>query len=207
MAIFKQKPQASAPTTFCVRTLGEALPEHEVLSKRDAEFVALVCQAEAERVRLLQVDQKSFETEQRKARVASLAEGIGSVDELPEEPKSLMGARFAEINRQTADLRSARDVLREKLTTARMKASAIIVDEVRAEYRTRVYAVCKALIAAFQASRSLEDLKSDLNDKEVAWTSLNPVGVEGLHHRFAHFLQESIRCGFIDAAEVPGALK
>jgi hypothetical protein len=201
------KKAAPAAAEFRVRSLAEASKEYgELLAKRQ-EFIDRKGQLDRERVALGQIDFHAFEVDSRRARVESLVTGYGDLAELPASPRSAYIARFSEIDRQIADIKSARELIDQKLVAARNKASAVIVEEVRPEYGERIAALCKGLVAVYETSRSLEALKSDLNAKDIAWGALNPISAESLNHRLGQILNECARAGFIAATDVPERLR
>jgi hypothetical protein len=206
MAFLKSKP-AVATEPFRVRTLSEASADYAAQVARDAEFVQRQKALEGERSALLGIDVKTFEADARRARVEAIATGAGDIADLPEAPRSAMRARFADIDRQLADLKAARDVLRLHIAAARMKASATVVAEVGDEYRSRVVAVCRSLAAAYEASRAVEDFRDQMSAKNIAWLTLVPISAENIHGKIQMFVSSAIRDGFVSASEMPEGLR
>jgi hypothetical protein len=204
MAIFAK---TKAAAEFRVRSLEDVSGEYAELRAKRQAFIDKKSHLERERVVHSTTDYQSFHALKRLERVGSLVAGEVELADLPVSPESAWRAKFAEIDRQIADAKSAIELCDTKLSGARHKASAIVVEEVRGEYTARVVQLCQAIVAAYGASKNLEDLKSEFNAQDLAWAGpLKPIGAAALHGGYATFLQAAVRDGFISATEVPGVL-
>ncbi|QPC90302.1 hypothetical protein [Mesorhizobium sp. INR15] len=205
MTIFaKTKP---AVPTFRVRSPEEVSSDCVTLAARDVEFENRQHELERDRNALMFANMQNFESDARRSRMEAVADGTMSLADAPEAPSIAMRAKFEAIDRELADIKMARDILRERRVVARRAASAIIVKEVAPEYKRRVVALSEALVAAHQASRALEDIKDQLNVHNVAWTALGPISATSIDGKLAHFIGDAVRGGFVASTDVPEALR
>ena len=204
-SIFGKTKTAGQP--FRVHSLEDASTEYADLKKRRQAFIDQKSQLERDRDAHALTDFQVFHAAQRMDRAGALVTGDVVLSDMPVSPESAWRAKFAEIDRQIADAKSAIELLDQKIAVARRKATTVIVDEVRDEYQARVLHLCQALIAAHGASKNLEDLKAQFNDRDLAWSGpLQPIGAAALHDGYSTFLQTAVRDGFITAGDVPGVL-
>ena len=143
----------------------------------------------------------------RKSRVAKL---IG--DDGPDDTTADRG-RLQELYREVRDLGDAAKLIEGRIREERMRASAIVVEQVRDEYGRLVRAQCEQLVTLLGAMTDYGALTAELESADVAWTALRPMplGWIGSPHdpqgRAAHFLREAAEHGFFEADKIPPRLR
>ncbi|MFG1396139.1 hypothetical protein [Roseixanthobacter pseudopolyaromaticivorans] len=105
------------------------------------------------------------------ARAARVAQLLGEATEEVEAPET----RVTKMNAEISDVRAALEVLRERLTAARMAASRPIVEQARPEYVARANALAATVRAALEAHVHFEELRDQLIAADIAWVGPLPV--------------------------------
>lgn len=96
---------------------------------------------------------------------------------LGDEPgsKAINRRRVAEIRKEIGDIETALQVLRQRISDARGRASTAVVAASRMEYSRRVKAMVEAVEALAEARAQYEALVDDFVANDIAWTSLTPL--------------------------------
>lgn len=176
------------------------------LAEADTIYAGLV----AKRVELLD-KQSSLLAERRKIEKAISADTSIEVPSkvavlLGDEPgtKAMNRRRVSEIRAEHSDLEVAIRVVDRRLTEAKTNASRAVCDRVRSEYAKRVRAMVKALMALDEAHRHYDDLRYQLEEKDIAWTSLVPMSPRFLgasndpNRQIARYIREAKEAGYAD---------
>jgi hypothetical protein len=200
--------KTKTPAPFVVPPLAEVNPELARLQRKKTEL-------QLERRRLAD-ELQSLAAEQRSGGAISdnaVETLIGSPDGSVPAPEDAPGhaPRRAELRRLLRDLDRALIEIDRRIAAQRPKASATIMGNgAGTAYRSRVCAVCEALLLLHDAHRSLRALTEDLNDAGVGWTSHVPVLLptflgdpKDFYSRPGFFLREAAAAGYLDEAELP----
>jgi hypothetical protein len=111
------------------------------------------------------------------------------------------------------DIEAALKVLETRISSERMRASAAICEQVKAEHARLVTDQCEKLIALVESARAYEMFTGALNAGDIAWTSLIPMFMQWQGRasdgqgKPAHFLREAVKEGFIPAEALPLRLR
>lgn len=203
-ALRKEAPRPNIPN------LVDASPEYAALVAKRDKLDAQRQQLETEQSRLM--DELARETvslarRERDQRVALL------LDDESAASISRPHARLSEINRELGDLKIAVEVLRDKISQARVRASEGIRKGIRTEYGRRVEACCNALLQLREAAAAYFELVDELSAKDINWTPLNPmpVGFCGnpgdRYSKYGLYLREAAQHNYFDYAKIPNELR
>lgn len=190
MAVAKKDNQQG----FSVLSLAEADSEYSALHARFSELNAEAAINSREQQALMVDLQKNPPTRHFRSDIAELLGDTVAVDERPH--------KLSELKKRHANLEAAIEILRRRLSDRRTQASVAVCAEVRPEFASRVSKLCKALVVCNEAHRALEELISQLEDRDVAWTSLGVLkpfflgdARDGHVHRF---IKESKEFGYAE---------
>jgi hypothetical protein len=122
-------------------------------------------------------------------------------------------AQIPALNQRIEDRRLAIEVLNGKLDSERLVASKMICQRIGPEHSRRVVAMCRALIDLRDAMANYEQLVSELQSQDVAWTTLHPMQIlfagrpNDPQDRIGQYLREAEKFGFIEKSSIPPELK
>ncbi|GAB4073183.1 hypothetical protein KHC28_15385 [Ancylobacter sonchi] len=92
--------------------------------------------------------------------------------------------RLSELSQLDRDVTAALTVLDQRLREARGRASRLVCDEVRPEYGRRVAALCRAMQALDAERKSYDELRSQLEVEDIAWSTLRPMNLGWMGNAF-----------------------
>lgn len=154
-----------------------SVPELSSVSPRFAAAVAKVKQVED---RLAELDARIASTQERlQGLPASDADALAllAASDMDAAATGGQAALIDEVNRLAGDRRTARralDMAVLELRAARGEASTSICRDLLPEYRRRVDALARALLAAHEAHRDLEALTDALDALDIGWPGTLP---------------------------------
>jgi hypothetical protein len=193
MALMKSKKPADE---FRVPSLADASPEYAALIARRNDLEQSYAKLNAERSKLHEeiIAAKAAGGERLSAGVARLLgeESEGSVTELSK--------RLRDIVAEMGNIEDAREVLRCRTSEARDKASKVVCDTVRQEYKCRLAALCDAARALEVARQDHDALLDQMDVEDVNKNFLRPIqpyfmGDRGQGQVF-HFLKQVSEAGY-----------
>lgn len=190
--------------------LAEASPTFKALTDQLATLRASegVAQREIdERHEKRRANPISDDEMERKTRVAKLI-GDKTLD-----AETADRGRLQELYREVRDLGDAAKIVEDRIRHERMRASAIVVEQVRDEYARIVRAQCEQLVILLEKMSDYAEFTAELEAADVAWTALRPMplGWIGSPHdgqgRGAHYLREAVEYGFFEIDKIPPRLR
>lgn len=132
---------------------------------------------------------------------AGVAELLGDEAEGSRRAKA---EALRKARQQVADIDDALTIVGQRLRDAHVAASRAACAKVRPEFSKRVKALAKALIAADEAHRALDDLFLALESEDIATGTLGQVrpyflgGARDQQRRIATYLKEVAEAGYGD---------
>lgn len=190
MAVFKK----TTTEPFRVPALTEVDAEYGALTEKQTELLQRQATVTAERRSIERQISAAPAPTFRPAVAELLGESSDSSSSLRTQAKGLLALE--------KDIASALEVIRQRLTTARGKASQLVCDVVRPEYGRRVAAICGALQALAEARAEYDNLRDEFDRNDVAWGSLGPVSLNFLGDaRDGHidrFIREAREAGYVN---------
>lgn len=137
---------------------------------------------------------------------ATVATLVGDpIDEAPALP--------LDQSARAEDLNAAITILDRRLAEARMKASAVVREQVAPLHAELVKVICRAMVAVYEAAVAYDDLTDQLNAGEVAWSALHPmaprdvVEQDNRYSPVAIYLRQAAGYGFIPPSEIPAGIR
>jgi len=191
MAPLKKKPADE----YRVTSLAEASPEYAALLQKQSDLYALQSKLNNERRDLQkQIDESGSTGPSVPARVAEL---LGdATDSTP-----MLRRQAADIRAKLADVETAIEIVRRRLSDAKGPASQAACQIVKPEYGRRVAAIVKALEALAQVRADYDDLRNQLESEDIAWGSLVPMSLgflgEPSDGHIPRFLKEAKEAGYV----------
>lgn len=192
MAILKK---TAAAEPYRIPSLAEASPEYAGLLQKQADLHTLQSKLNGElRDVQKQIDAAGDKGPRVSARIAEL---LG--DEADSAP--MLRKQAADIRAQLADVETAIEIVRRRLSDAKGPASTAVCQIVKPEYGKRVAAVAKALEALAGARADYDDLRNQFEAEDVAWTSLIPLALGFLGDprdgQIPRFMREAKEAGYV----------
>lgn len=198
----------SAKREFAVPSLSEASPQYAKLVLRKEELHAERAATDKEIVRIA----KALRTAPQVLHRAKIAELLG--DQIPGgETPAPSRERLNELRQHIIAIDEALSLIETRITQERIKASAVVCDQVHDEHRRRVRDICFKLIDLREAMLSYSQLADTFNDEDIAWSRLSPMPLLVLGNprdrqsAAALYLREAYKSGFIDQKELPEAIR
>jgi len=175
MALAKLFASQQVAASTAVPTLADASPEYGELLGLQSELQLRLNNINEEKARLddfLATSARSgvsAYTRESDIRIAAL---IGDVV----EDESILGkrTRCSELVEEERDVRRAMEIVTDRLRAARRDASQIICGQIADHHGQLVAEIGAKMIELGHAVANYYRLVDDLNQKEVAWTSLKP---------------------------------
>lgn len=193
-------------------TLRETSPVYATLTQQRDDLLAEQTALRVELIALAhRLDESSGEgSPGQNAAAARIASILG-------EPSTQLGQsdreRYLTVSQRIADINAALEILAGRITSERMRASAIIRDQVEGEHKHLVADICAKLASLHEASAKYTEFANALNADNVAWSALEPMfpkflsGPTDKNGNVARYLREAVLHGFISATSIPASLK
>lgn len=179
---------------FRVPSLAEVDETYAALLLKQAELTARQADLEREKRQLEKLIAADTSPDVRPAIAELLGDEPGS--------RALNRRRVAEIRKEIGDIETALQVLRQRISDARGRASTAVVAASRPEYAKRVKAMVEAMRALDEAHRHYDELRFQFEAEDIAWTSLIPMtptflgGSNEPDRRIARFVREAEAAGY-----------
>ncbi len=140
-------------------------------------------------------------------RVASL---LG--EEAPKDITLPLEQETAQLRQQARDLQDAINVLAQRLTTARMEASAIICQKIEPDLRAILSELASKMAEVSHLALHYRRFAQQLNAAQIAWSDLDPMGIRagGVADRgsqFALWLNAAAQRGYISVDVLPQEIR
>ncbi|MBB4257294.1 hypothetical protein [Bradyrhizobium sp. CIR3A] len=198
----------SAKREFAVPSLSEASPQYaKLLTLRD-ELHAQRRATDGEIVRLVGALRSAPKALHR----AKIAQLLG--DQEPESEASAPSReRLNELRQHLSAIDEAISLNDTRIAQERIKASAVVCDQVQDEHRRRVRDICFRLIDLRETMLSYSQLVDTFNDEDIAWSRLSPSQLLALGNprdrqsEVALYLRAAVKSGFLVQNEVPEAIR
>ncbi|UPK40110.1 hypothetical protein IVB18_24505 [Bradyrhizobium sp. 186] len=194
MVLLKKKEAAE----YRIPSLADADPMYAALLQKQADLYALQSKLNGElRDIQKQIDAAGGAGPRVPVRVAEL---LG--DEADSAP--MLGKQAADIRAKLADVETAIEIVRRRLSDAKGPASQAVCRLVKPEYGKRVAAVAKALEALAEARTGYDDLRNQFDVEDVAWGSLIPLSLgflgdpSGDGGQIPRFMRDVREAGYVD---------
>ncbi|MGY3082388.1 chromosome segregation ATPase [Bradyrhizobium sp. LM6.10] len=192
MAILKM---AAAAEQYRIPSLAEASPEFAALLQKQSDLYALQSKLNGERRDIQkQLDEAGSAGPMVPVRVAEL---LG--DEADSAP--MLRKQAADIRARLADVETALEIVRRRLSDAKGPASHAVCQIVKPEYGKRVAAIAKVLEALAAARADYDDLRNQFEAEDIAWGSLVPLSLGFLGDprgdgQIPRFMREAREAGY-----------
>ncbi|SFH82446.1 hypothetical protein [Bradyrhizobium sp. cf659] len=198
----------SAKREFVVPSLSEASPQYAKLLTRRNELQAQRATTDAEIRRLV----TALQSTPRELHRTKIAELLG--DQVPHGAEPAPSReQLNELRQHLSAIDEAVSLIETRIAQERIKASAVVCDQVQDEHRRRVRDICFKLIELREAMLAYSQLVDTFNDEDIAWSRLLPSQLLALGNprdrqsEAALYLRAAVKSGFLDQNEVPEAVR
>ncbi|SCB33935.1 hypothetical protein GA0061098_1006182 [Bradyrhizobium shewense] len=191
MALLKKKEAAE----YRIPSLADADPAYAALLQKQSDLYALQSKLNSERRDLQKrIDESGSTGPTVPARVAEL---LGdATDSTP-----MLQKQATDIRAQLADVETAIEIVRRRLSDAKGPASRAACQIAKPEYGRRVAAVAKALEALAEARAGYDDLRNQFEAEDISWGSLVPMSLgflgEPRDGHIPRFIKEAKEAGYV----------
>lgn len=198
-------------------TLAEVSPEYRAAIEKRAALTAEMDQLDNEKRQLaLKIDGDGGFTGEAGASVSSLnARQARTASILGENPsaKENARARYVEIGQRIGDLKSAIEILDNRLIDLRMAASNLVCQRIEADHKRLVADICARMVELHAAADAYYKFADALNADNVAWSRLHamqPLFLGRPNDRYGKigsYLREAVTHGFWWPIQIPEKIR
>lgn len=187
-----------------VPSLEDVSPRYKALVERKTELIERRLNIEKQ---IQEESTKGTKTvKDRQDRVQELLDPNSGIASSSDDPHDVPSANFSYLQALAEELQNVKQALDQiggLISSESLVASAAICEKLAPDHRRRVRSVIEAIVPLVDACNQYREFMDRVNDKNVAWSSLQPMFPMGLADRIGLYLDEAVKCGFATREELP----